>query len=120
MSAELHETGKNSGDLDREFSAETVMRWRQEAAERRTALFRENKWKNRQPFIPIQSRAQEQAFSFVLGWYEESGEELKRGRERVRLDDLIALGLDVNDPRPGKSDASEDTDADGESGDNGA
>ena len=119
MSAETHEVKKGSGDWEKEFSEENVTRWRQEAAEKRKTLFQTKQWKNRQPFMPIQSRAQEQSFSFVLSWYEESGEEIKRGRERGRLDDLIAAGLDVNDPKHQKPkfSAADDEDEDTEDGD---
>ena len=100
MSLEICEAKKDSEAWD--FSEACVARWRLEAEAQRDALFRKKRWKNRQQALPIQSRAQEQSFGFVLGWYEESGEELRRGRERERLDGLIARGMDVNAPKQKK------------------
>ena len=78
-------------------SKEQVREWRRQVAEQREILFRRN-WKNMRHLLALRSREEEEAFDFVLEWYEEFGDVVGREKERQRLDKLISLGLDVNAP----------------------
>lgn len=80
-----------------EFSTEQIAEWRRRVQARREELFKKS-WKNQRPESSMRSRAQEQAFQFVLEWYEEFPEVVGRTQERARLDRLLAQGLDVNAP----------------------
>jgi len=79
------------------FTREQVREWRRQVTEQREILFRRN-WKNQRGILALRSREEEDAFQFVLEWYEEFGDVVGREKERQRLDHLIELGLDVNAP----------------------
>lgn len=85
-------------DNDTVFPESKLAEWREGVLKRREELFRRN-WKNRRAAPHLKSRKQEQNFQFVVEWYEEFDEVVARERERNRLDQLIAKGLDVNDPK---------------------
>ena len=79
------------------FTKEQITDWRRRVKARRAELFRKG-WKNDRPSVALRSRSQEQAFQFVLEWYEEYDEVVGRTRERARLDRLIEQGLDASAP----------------------
>lgn len=85
-------------DNDIVFPESKLAEWKEGVKKRREELFRKN-WKNRRNAPNLRSRQQERNFQFVLEWYEEFDEVVARERERNRLDNLIARGLDVNDPK---------------------
>lgn len=85
-------------DNDIVFPESKLAEWKEGVKKRREELFRKN-WKNRRNSPNLRSRQQERNFQFVLEWYEEFDEVVARERERNRLDNLIAKGLDVNDPK---------------------
>ena len=89
-----------ASDIASDFSPEQVRQWRRQVADQRDRLFRQN-WKNVRYIPALRSKEEEDAFTFVLEWYEEFGDVVGRQKQRERMDKMIALGVDVNSPPEG-------------------
>ncbi len=87
-------------DIASDFAPEQVRQWRRQVTEQRDKLFRQN-WKNTRNIPALRSKEEDDAFTFVLEWYEEFGDVVGRQKQRERYDKMIALGIDVNNPPEG-------------------